>query len=156
MNVVIAKNGGFCRGVRRAVETAMKAGAGTYVLGELIHNRVVINELESNGIITVENLADVPDNATVIFRSHGVPKGYYSECERRGINILDCTCEFVRKTQRIVEEQHALGKTIVIAGEPTAFTEVKLSGSCASFAAATSVNLKPTYFLFSTVSVTRY
>lgn len=131
MNVILAKNSGFCSGVRRAVDTAMGAdGRDTYVLGEIIHNKEVIESIEKRGVKSVESLEEVPDGATVIFRSHGVPECYYGECVRRGIKILDCTCEFVRKTQRIVSEQYALGKTIVIIGE-AAHPEVKgLLGWC--------------------------
>ena len=131
MNVILAKNSGFCSGVRRAVDTAMGAdGRDTYVLGEIIHNKEVIESIEKRGVKSVESLEEVPDGATVIFRSHGVPECYYGECARRGIKILDCTCEFVRKTQRIVSEQYAQGKTIVIIGE-AAHTEVKgLLGWC--------------------------
>ena len=131
MNVILAKNGGFCSGVRRAVDTAMGAdGRDTYVLGEIIHNKEVIESIEKRGVKSVESLEEVPDGATVIFRSHGVPECYYGECARRGIKILDCTCEFVRKTQRIVSEQYAQGKAIVIIGE-AAHPEVKgLLGWC--------------------------
>ena len=131
MNVILAKNSGFCSGVRRAVDTAMGAdGRDTYVLGEIIHNKEVIESIEKRGVKSVESLEEVPDGATVIFRSHGVPECYYGECVRRGIKILDCTCEFVRKTQRIVSEQYALGKAIVIIGE-AAHPEVKgLLGWC--------------------------
>ena len=131
MNVILAKNSGFCSGVRRAVDTAMGAdGRDTYVLGEIIHNKEVIESIEKRGVKSVESLEEVPDGATVIFRSHGVPECYYGECARRGIKILDCTCEFVRKTQRIVSEQYALGKAIVIIGE-AAHPEVKgLLGWC--------------------------
>ena len=131
MNVILAKNSGFCSGVRRAVDAAMNAdGRNTFVLGEIIHNREVIESIERRGVKSVESLNEVPDGATVIFRSHGVPESFYGECERRGIKVLDCTCEFVRKTQRIVSEQFALGKTIIIIGEPTHPEVVGLQGWC--------------------------
>lgn len=88
MNVILAKNSGFCSGVRRAVDTAMGAdGRDTYVLGEIIHNKEVIESIEKRGVKSVESLEEVPDGATVIFRSHGVPECYYGECARRGIKI---------------------------------------------------------------------
>ena len=131
MNVILAKNSGFCSGVRRAVDAAMNAdGRNTFVLGEIIHNREVIESIERRGVKSVESLNEVPDGATVIFRSHGVPESFYGECERRGIKVLDCTCKFVRKTQRIVSEQFALGKTIIIIGEPTHPEVVGLQGWC--------------------------
>ena len=117
MKVVVAKNSGFCVGVKYAVDTAMSLDDNSYVLGEIIHNRDVVNAIAANGIKIVENLDEVPDGATVLFRSHGVPESYFSECERRNIKVLDCTCGFVRRTQKIVREQYLLGKHIVIIGE---------------------------------------
>ena len=135
MNVILAKNSGFCRGVRRAVDAAMRAdGRNTFVLGEIIHNKEVIESIEKRGVKSVGSLGEVPDGATVIFRSHGVPESFYGECERRGIKVLDCTCEFVRKTQNIVREQHALGKEIIIIGEPTHPEVVGLQGWCGNSA----------------------
>ena len=131
MQVIIAKNSGFCRGVQRAVDTAMSVPAeNTYVLGEIIHNSHVVSDIKSRGITTVERLEDIPDNATVIFRSHGVPSAYYDECARRSIKVIDCTCNFVRNTQKIVSEQSANGKFIVIVGEATHPEVVGLLGWC--------------------------
>ena len=131
MRVILARNSGFCRGVRHAVDTAMRADAeNTFVLGEIIHNKDVIDAIERRGVRQVESLGDVPDGATVIFRSHGVPESFYAEAESRGIKVLDCTCGFVRKTQKIVSEQYAAGKTIIIVGEPTHPEVVGLQGWC--------------------------
>lgn len=130
MNIKIAENSGFCSGVRHAVDVAMNAGDGTYVLGEIIHNPDVIDEIEKKGVKQVDSLSEVPDGATVIFRSHGVPESFYGEAQARGIKVLDCTCGFVRRTQKIVQEQHALGKFIVIAGEPTHPEVIGLQGWC--------------------------
>ena len=131
MRVILARNSGFCRGVRHAVDTAMRADAeNTFVLGEIIHNKDVIDAIERRGVRQVESLGDVPDGATVIFRSHGVPESFYAEAESRGIKVLDCTCGFVRKTQKIVSEQYTAGKTIIIVGEPTHPEVVGLQGWC--------------------------
>ena len=89
MNIKVAKSSGFCSGVRRAVDAAMNAGRGTYVLGELIHNPDVIAEIEKRGVVRAESLSDVPDGGTVIFRSHGVPESFYGEAEARGIKVID-------------------------------------------------------------------
>lgn len=135
MRVILAKNSGFCRGVRYAVDAAMNAdGSNTYVLGEIIHNKEVMNAIAERGVRCVESLDKIPRGATVIFRSHGVPESYYGECERRGIKVTDCTCGFVRKTQKIVSEQYALGKTIIIAGEPTHPEVIGLQGWCGNSA----------------------
>ncbi len=130
MNIKVAKSSGFCSGVRRAVDAAMSAERGTYVLGELIHNPDVIAEIGRRGILMAERLSDVPDGGTVIFRSHGVPESFYGEAEARGIKVIDCTCSFVRRTQKIVGSQYAAGRLIVIAGEPTHPEVVGLQGWC--------------------------
>ena len=120
MEIVVAKSGGFCSGVKKAVDTAMAISPeNTYILGELIHNPEVIARISQRGIKTVDSLKEVPDGATLIIRSHGVQKYVYELCNSRNINVVDCTCEFVRRTQQIVERESALGKTIVIVGERT-------------------------------------
>ena len=117
MQVILAKNCGFCRGVKYAVETALSVPAeNTFVLGEIIHNPDVIRCISDRGIPTAEDVSEVPEGATLIIRSHGVGREVYATCERRGIRVIDCTCGFVRHTQKIVEEQSAAGKTVVIAG----------------------------------------
>ncbi|MCD7728443.1 MAG: bifunctional 4-hydroxy-3-methylbut-2-enyl diphosphate reductase/30S ribosomal protein S1 [Clostridia bacterium] len=131
MEIIVAKNSGFCMGVRRAVDTALSADcSNTYVLGEIIHNKDVIESISARGIRTVEKLEEVPDGACVIFRSHGVPESYYGECEKRGIKVIDCTCEFVHRTQKIVRREYLGGKTIVIVGEPTHPEVTGLMGWC--------------------------
>ncbi len=118
MQVFVAESSGFCQGVRRAVDTAMNMNPdGVYLLGEIIHNEGVTRKIAERGIRIVERLDDVPDGATVIFRSHGEPPSVYSECERRNINVVDCTCGFVRRTQKIVSKAHEEGKFVVICGK---------------------------------------
>ncbi len=127
----MAKSGGFCRGVKRAVDTAMSIDPkNTYIYGEIIHNPDVVRAITERGIQTVDDLSQVPRGATLVIRSHGVGRAVYEECERRAIRVVDCTCEFVRRTQRIVDEKHRQGKTIVIVGERTHPEVVGLSGWC--------------------------
>ncbi len=117
MQVIVAHNCGFCRGVRRAVDTALSVPPeNTYVLGELIHNEDVVKSISARGIPTVSSLEEVPAGANLLIRSHGVGKGIYEVCEKRGIRVIDCTCSFVARTQRIVAAAYAAGKTVVIAG----------------------------------------
>lgn len=131
MKIHVAKNSGFCKGVEYAVNTALSPESGNaYILGEIIHNEEVIKAIRDKGLKVVNKLEEIPDGSTVIFRSHGVPKSYYSECTSRNINVIDCTCGFVKRTQRIVEEQSRLGNVIVIAGEPTHPEVLGLLGWC--------------------------
>ncbi len=131
MEFLVAKSGGFCRGVEKAVNTALTVCPdNTYIFGEIIHNPDVVRRITDRGIITVESLDDVPQGATLIIRSHGVGKNVYTECQKRGINVIDCTCEFVRRTQKIIHEQYEQGKTIVIVGEKTHPEVIGLNGWC--------------------------
>ncbi len=131
MNVVIAKSSGFCPGVKYAVDIVMNMSAeNTFVLGELIHNDIVMRQIAAKGIKTVSELSEVPDGATVVFRSHGVPEDYYGICARRNIKVVDCTCGFVKRTQKIIKEQYAQNKHVVIIGEPHHPEVVGLLGWC--------------------------
>ena len=117
MKVYLANHCGFCSGVRKAVDKALNVPAeNTYILGELIHNEDVNTRIRERGIPTVESLSEVPDNARLLIRSHGVPKVLYEQCAARGIEVIDCTCRFVANTQRIVERESRAGKTIAITG----------------------------------------
>ena len=119
VEIIVAKSGGFCHGVKKAVDTAMKINPeNAYIFGEIIHNPEVVERLQSRGLTTVERLDEVPDGATLIIRSHGVQKRVYDLCAARNIQVVDCTCQFVRKTQKIVEAESAKGNTVVIIGEP--------------------------------------
>jgi 4-hydroxy-3-methylbut-2-enyl diphosphate reductase len=131
MEIIIAKNSGFCKGVRTAVNTALSIPAeNTYVLGEIIHNADVVKSISDRGIKVVESIDELPDGCTVIFRSHGVPLSYYDECKKRNIKINDCTCKFVNRTQKIVKSEYEKGQTIVIIGQPTHPEVIGLQGWC--------------------------
>lgn len=131
MEIFLAKHSGFCAGVKNAVDTALSPECdNAYVLGEIIHNPDVVRRLRENGLKTVDSLEEIPDGSTVVFRSHGVPENYYEICRARNIKIVDCTCGFVKRTQKIVKEQYAAGKDIIIVGEPSHPEVVGLLGWC--------------------------
>ena len=131
MQVKIAKSSGFCRGVKHAVDTAMSIPAeNTYILGELIHNPIVTEQVAARGIRTVETVVEVPSGATLLLRSHGVGKAIYEECGRRGIRVVDCTCAFVKRIQIIVEELSGTDREIVITGSARHPEVVGLNGWC--------------------------
>ena len=133
MQAIVAENCGFCVGVKKAVETAFAVPPeNTYVLGELIHNEDVVKRLALRGIAQADDLAQVPDGARLIIRSHGVGESVYGYCKAHNIEIIDCTCAFVKRTQGIVEKESAQGKTIVIAGHRDHPEVVGLVGWCRS------------------------
>ncbi|MDD3920152.1 MAG: bifunctional 4-hydroxy-3-methylbut-2-enyl diphosphate reductase/30S ribosomal protein S1 [Eubacteriales bacterium] len=120
MIVKLAKNIGFCFGIRRAVKLAEDAAlqhAPVYTLGELTHNADVIERLKQKGVLPVEAVDNVPAGGTVIIRSHGAPKAVYEACRDRGLTVIDATCPYVKKIHRIAEQAAAEGKTVCIAGK---------------------------------------
>ncbi len=120
MKIVLANPRGFCAGVERAiaiVERALeKFGAPIYVRHEVVHNRYVVDGLKAKGAVFVEELAEVPDGATVIFSAHGVPQAVRIEAEKRGLNVFDATCPLVTKVHLEVARLHKQGYEIVMIG----------------------------------------
>ena len=99
--VLLAEPRGFCAGVDRAIEIVERAltkfGAPIYVRHEIVHNTYVVNDLKTKGAIFIEDLADVPPGATLIFSAHGVSKAIRTEATERGFNVFDATCPLVTK-----------------------------------------------------------
>lgn len=99
--VVLAEPRGFCAGVDRAIKIVehclVKFGPPIYVKHEIVHNTYVVNDLKDKGAVFIEDLADVPAGAILIFSAHGVPKWVEEEAERRGFRIFDATCPLVKK-----------------------------------------------------------
>ena len=120
MNILLANPRGFCAGVERAiaiVERALeKFGAPIYVRHEVVHNRYVVDGLKAKGAVFVEDLAEVPDGATVIFSAHGVPQSVRKEAAARGLKVFDATCPLVTKVHLEVTRLHRQGYEIVMIG----------------------------------------
>jgi 4-hydroxy-3-methylbut-2-en-1-yl diphosphate reductase len=99
--VVLAEPRGFCAGVDRAIEIVdralLKFGAPIYVRHEIVHNTYVVNDLKARGAIFIEDLADVPPGATLVFSAHGVSQAVRLEAAQRGFQVFDATCPLVSK-----------------------------------------------------------
>ena len=112
--ITLAEKAGYCFGVRRAVDTAIAEAharnSAIYAAGPLIHNRFVIDMLRQEGVITAENLAEIPDGSDVILRAHGLPVSDIEALRNRGCHLIDATCPFVSKIHRIVEDESKKGK----------------------------------------------
>jgi len=121
LSITIAKDVGFCFGVKRAVDIAKKA-AETYgkvaMLGDIVHNETVIRGLEEAGIVVYINIDDVPADMPVLFRSHGTPRSIRDRARERGLTIIDATCplvEEIHKASQILEKED---RTVIIIGDP--------------------------------------
>ncbi len=101
MQILLANPRGFCAGVDRAIDIVERAvalfGAPIYVRHEVVHNKHVVDRLRTIGAVFVEELHEVPDNATVIFSAHGVPRAVQEEAKHRALNVFDATCPLVTK-----------------------------------------------------------
>ena len=101
MQITLANPRGFCAGVDRAIEIVERAlaiyGAPVFVRHEVVHNKYVVNTLRAKGAVFVEELDEVPDNATVIFSAHGVAKAVRREAARRKLRVFDAICALVTK-----------------------------------------------------------
>lgn len=118
--VTLATPRGFCAGVDRAIEIVNRAlevlGAPIYVRHEVVHNRFVVNDLRDKGAIFVQELDEVPDNATVIFSAHGVSRAVQDEALRRGLKVFDATCPLVTKVHMEVLRYSKEGRETILIG----------------------------------------
>ena len=102
--ILLAAPRGYCAGVDRAVIAVEKAleryGAPVYVRKQIVHNIHVVRELESKGVIFVDEVAEVPENSNIVFSAHGVSPMVVQEAEDRSLNAIDATCPLVTKVHR--------------------------------------------------------
>ena len=120
MDLILANPRGFCAGVERAIAIVERAiekfGAPIYVRHEVVHNKYVCDSLRSKGAIFIDELAEVPAGATVIFSAHGVSRAVRDEAESRGLRIFDATCPLVTKVHLQVGRLTQNGRGLVMIG----------------------------------------
>jgi len=120
MQIELANPRGFCAGVERAIQTVEDAltryGIPIYVRHAVVHNRSVVADLSERGVVFVEDLDEVPDNATVILSAHGVSRAVIKEASSRRLNVYDATCPLVTKVHAEVRRFRAEGKEVVMIG----------------------------------------
>lgn len=123
MKIIRAGILGFCTGVRRAVETAFRASlepeAGVFTLGPLIHNARILESLKEKGVVCLResDIHELPENAVVIIRAHGVPPALEKKLAARGVRIIDATCPRVKVNQGKAGDFARNGFYIFLAGE---------------------------------------
>ena len=125
-SIKVAKNSGFCFGVKKAIEIAQEvaeknSGKPIYVLGQLVHNERVIDDLEKKGIVFADNINDIPQNAITVLRAHGEPGTTYEILEdksiTRGKNLNDATCPLVTLVHNVAIKLKNAGYEVMIFGK---------------------------------------
>ncbi|WP_373813249.1 4-hydroxy-3-methylbut-2-enyl diphosphate reductase [Neisseria dentiae] len=118
--ILLANPRGFCAGVDRAISIVERAleefGAPIYVRHEVVHNKFVVDNLREKGAVFIEDLADVPAGATLIYSAHGVSKAVQEEAAERGFQVFDATCPLVTKVHKEVARLDAQGYQIIMIG----------------------------------------
>ncbi len=119
MNVKLAAKAGFCFGVKRALDMAERTveNSPSVSLGPLIHNQQVVKRLAERGIRVVDALEEVLGEQALIIRSHGVGPSVYQGAKDKGIQVVDATCPFVQKAQRLAAESAQLGQQVIVMGD---------------------------------------
>ncbi len=120
MHIRLANPRGFCAGVDRAIGIVERAlelfDTPIYVRHEVVHNRFVVEGLRARGAVFVEELAEVPDGATVIFSAHGVPQAVRREAMARQLRVFDATCPLVTKVHMEVARHSQVGREAILIG----------------------------------------
>ena len=133
MEIIIAKNAGYCFGVKRAVDITINELKNpihpVYSYGPLIHNPQTVSKLEKMGLNTIEDFQDI-DNGSMIIRSHGVPKSISKSILDRNLNLVDCTCPYVISVHKKVEDYSNKGYDIIIIGDKSHPEVIGINGWC--------------------------
>ncbi|WP_125153694.1 bifunctional 4-hydroxy-3-methylbut-2-enyl diphosphate reductase/30S ribosomal protein S1 [Clostridium rectalis] len=136
MNIVLAKNSGFCYGVKRAVDMALRTQKdykrNIYTLGPLIHNKDVVDFLKHNNVFPIElkEIDRLNKGDVIIIRSHGISLETLNILKRKKFNIIDATCTYVSSIQKKVKEYYDLGYSILIIGDKTHPEVIGINGWC--------------------------
>src|SRR3989338_6109585 len=123
--IKVAKHAGFCFGVKKAIEIAEEVAQNntekTYVYGQLVHNEKVIKDLEDKGLVFVENINDIPENAVTVLRAHGEPGTTYKVLEQKSITkdskLNDATCPLVSLVHNVAIKLKNSGYEVILFGK---------------------------------------
>ena len=120
MDIYLASPRGFCAGVVLAIDLVeiaiAKYGAPVYVKHQIVHNPVVVSEVESKGAITVENVSEIPNDSVVVFSAHGSPPSDYELAAKKNLKVIDATCPLVTKVHNEAKKYSREGKKIILVG----------------------------------------
>ena len=120
MKVFVAKDAGYCFGVRDAVNLAYKTAdkyGNVYMLGDIVHNENVVKDLKNAGTKVVQSLKEIPENKPVLFRAHGTETQVWENAKEKNMNIIDATCPLVREIHDAVSKLEKERRRIIIIGD---------------------------------------
>lgn len=130
MKFLLPKEIGFCKGVQSAINKALAVEGGAYCLGDIVHNKTVIEQLRQKGIVTVKSVDDVPTGATMIVRAHGAPPTVFEQAKAKNIKVIDATCPSVKAIQQKAQKYYNDGYQIVLVGDAKHPEIVGINGWC--------------------------
>ena len=133
MEIIIGKTAGFCYGVKNAVEKSteeLKKEKELCCLGEIVHNKQVVEKLKQQGMQFIENLNENVTKKKTVIRAHGISKKIYNEAKNKGIDLIDLTCPMVLKIHKIVEEYESDGYFIFVIGSKNHPETIGTIGFC--------------------------
>ena len=120
MQIILAKHSGFCEGVERAYKIALDAVSSkkpVFILGDLVHNKDVVHEFRELGVKKADNIRSVPQGATLIITAHGTTPEILDEARKLSLNVVDTTCPWVKRAQKLAEEISRSGRELLIVGD---------------------------------------
>ena len=120
MKILVAKDAGYCFGVRDAVNLAKKSGDDfqeVYMLGDIVHNETVVDDLNKRGTKVVKSLNDIPEDKPVLFRAHGTDPETWKKAQKKKLNIIDATCPLVTEIHEEIKELESENRRTIIIGD---------------------------------------
>ena len=120
MKILVAKDAGYCFGVRDAVNLAKKSGDDfqeVYMLGDIVHNETVVEDLNKRGSKVVDSLNDIPEDKPVLFRAHGTDPETWKKAQKKKLNIIDATCPLVTEIHEEIKELELENRRTIIIGD---------------------------------------
>ena len=120
MKILVAKDAGYCFGVRDAVNLAYESGkeyGDVYMLGTIVHNEKVVDDLSRSGSKVIHSLNDVPEDKPILFRAHGTAPDVWYEAKKKSLDIIDATCPLVTEIHEEIKKLEAEGRRTIIIGD---------------------------------------
>ena len=146
--IILVEGSGFCFGVKNAIQKAKKArselGKEIFTLGDIIHNKVVVEDLNDRGITAVceDEIEKLKKGSNIVVRSHGASRAFFEKATSLDFNLIDATCPYVLRIHTLVKNESLNGKVIIIVGNEKHPEVMGISGWCCGEKAVISENSK--------------